>query len=109
MNGQSILASYPDYRFRAPNLIQIHGAFEQSLGKLPLGLFVGVDEAKVALRRGDIGFSHLRHSYTAGLTVHAGGLPVLYLLFAWGGPEGHHTIANISGALLGTSTEPSLF
>jgi hypothetical protein len=109
INGQSILSSYPDYRFRAPNLLLMHGAYEQSLGRYPLGLFLGIDEAKVALRRNDIAFSHLRHSYSAGLTVHAGGLPIVYLLFAWGGPEGHHAIATISNALLGPGNRPSLF
>ncbi|HEX6772816.1 MAG TPA: hypothetical protein VF126_12365 [Acidobacteriaceae bacterium] len=109
INSQSILPSYPDYRFRAPNLLLINGAYEQSLGKIPVGLFLGVDEAKVALRRDDVDFSHLRHSYTAGITIHAGGLPVVYLLFAWGGNEGHHTIANISNSLLAPATRPSLF
>jgi len=109
INGQSILPSYPDYRFRAPNLLLIHGAYEQSLGKIPIGLFLGIDEAKVGLRRGDMSFSHLRQSYSAGLTVHAGGLPVVYLLFSWGGNEGHHTTATISNVLLGASARPSLF
>jgi hypothetical protein len=109
INGQSILPSYPDYRFRAPNLLLVNGTYEQSLGKFPIGLFVGIDEAKVALRRDDIAFSHLRHSYTAGFTIHAGGLPVVYLLFAWGGDEGHHTIANISNSLLAPASRPSLF
>jgi hypothetical protein len=109
INGESILPSYPDYRFRAPNLLLIHGAYEQSLGRIPLGLFLGIDEAKVGLRRDDISFSNLRHSYSAGLTVHAGGLPVIYLLFAWGGNEGQHTITTISAALLGSGSRPSLF
>jgi hypothetical protein len=109
INGQAILSSYPDYRFRAPNLLLIHGAYEQSLGKIPIGLYLGIDEAKVGLRRDDIDFSHLRHSYIGGFTVHAGGLPVVYLLFAWGGDEGHHTIANISNSLLGPASRPSLF
>ena len=109
INGQSMLPSYPDYRFRAPNLLLIHGAYEQSLGKIPIGLFLGIDEGKVALRRDDISFSHLRHSYSAGLTFHAGGLPVIYLVFAWGGNEGHHTIATISNELLGPGNRPSLF
>ena len=109
LNGQSILASYPDYRFRAPNLLLLHGDYEQSLGRIPIGLFLGLDEAKVALTRGDIAFDHLRHTFSAGLTLHAGGLPVVYLLFAWGGPEGHHTIANVNSALLGSQTRPPLF
>jgi hypothetical protein len=109
INGQSILASYPDHRFRAPNILLIHGAYEQSLGKIPIGLFLGIDEATVGMSRDDINFSHLQHCYSAGITVHAGGLSIIYLLFAWGGNERHHTIATISDALLGTGSRPSLF
>ncbi|WP_348267207.1 hypothetical protein P8936_15535 [Edaphobacter paludis] len=109
LNGQPILASYPDYRFRAPNLLLLRGTFEHSLGKLPAGFLFSVDEAKVGLNRSDISFDHLQHTYTAGLTLHAGGLPVVYLLFAWGGNEGHHTTASISNVLLGGSSRPSLF
>ena len=109
LNGQAVLSSYPDYRFRGPDLLLIHGAYEQSLGKFPVGLFLGVDEAKVGERRDDIGFDHLRHSYSAGFTVHAGGLPVVYVLFCWGGDEGHHVTANIDTSLLGSSVRPSLF
>jgi hypothetical protein len=31
------------------------------------------------------------------------------LLFAWGGHEGTHTVANISTSLLGGTSRPSLF
>lgn len=109
INGQSILASYPDYRFRAPNLLLLRETFEHSLGKLPIGFLFSIDEAKVGLNRGDISFDHLQHTFSTGLTVRAGGLPVVYFLFAWGGNEGHHTIANISNTLLGGSARPSLF
>jgi hypothetical protein len=68
-----------------------------------------VDEGKVGLQRSDIDFSHLRHTFTTGLTVRAGGLPVMYLLFSWGGNEGHHTTATISNQLLGGSARPSMF
>lgn len=109
LNGQAILSSYPDYRFRAPNLLLLRETFEHSLGKLPAGLLFSVDEAKIGMNRGDISFDHLSHTFTAGLTVHAGGLPVVYLLFSWGGNEGHHTTATISNTLLGASSRPSLF
>jgi hypothetical protein len=59
--------------------------------------------------RCDIGFDHLAHSFSAGLTVRAGGLPASTLAFAWGGREGTHTTANISNSLLGGSARPSLF
>ncbi|MGI8771199.1 MAG: hypothetical protein ACR2JE_07170 [Acidobacteriaceae bacterium] len=109
LNGQSLLPSYTDYRFRAPNLLLLRESFEHSLWRLPVGFLFSVDEGKVAMRRDDIGFDHLKHSFTTGLTVRAGGLPVVYLLFAWGGGEGHHTIANVSPVLLGGSSRPSLF
>jgi hypothetical protein len=109
VNGTTMLASFPDYRFRGPNLMVLRGSFEHSIGKLPIGAKFMVDEGRVALRPGDLGFNHLAHSYAAGLTVHAGGLPVVELLFAWGGHEGTHTIANVSPSLLGGSTRPSLF
>jgi len=63
----------------------------------------------VALARGDIAFSHLAHSFSAGLTLRAGGLPALTLAFAWGGPEGPHTITSVNNTLLGGSARPSLF
>jgi len=109
INGAAALASYPDYRFRGPDLLLLRGTFEHSLGKLPLGALFSVDQGKVGLRRDDVDFDHLRHTFSAGLTVHAGGLPVLYLLFAWGGSEGNHTTATLSPTLLGGSARPSLF
>jgi len=109
LNGEALLPSYPDYRFRGPNLILLRGTIEHSLGKLPIGALFAFDEGKVANRRDGIAFDHLRHSFSAGLTVRAGGLPVVNLLFAWGGNEGHHTSASISNALLGSSPRPSLF
>jgi hypothetical protein len=109
LNGQALLPSYADYRFRAPNLLLLRGTFEHALPRIPAGAYFSVDEGKAALNRSDIDFSHLRHSYTAGLTVHAGGLPVVSLLFSWGGKEGSHGTANVSNVLLGASARPSLF
>ncbi len=109
INGNPVLASYEDYRFRAPNLMLLRGSFEHSIYKWPIGVKFMVDEGRVALTHSDLGFDHLAHSYAAGLTVHAGGLPVMDLLFAWGGHEGTHTIASVSNALLGGTDRPSLY
>lgn len=109
INGNPILASYPDYRFRSPNLVLLRGTVEHSLPKLPLGVFFSADAAKSPLTRSDIDFTSLRTSYSVGLTIHAGGLPLVYLLFAWGGNEGTHTTFSISNTLLGGSQRPSLF
>jgi hypothetical protein len=72
-------------------------------------VYFSADAAKSPLTRSDIDFTNLRTSYSVGLTVHAGGLPLVYLLFAWGGNEGTHTIFSISNTLLGGSQRPSLF
>jgi hypothetical protein len=108
INGNPWLPSYNDYRFRAPNALLLREAFEHSIWG-PIGFAFSADQGKVALGRNDVGFNHLAHSFSVGLTLRAGGLPALSLAFAWGGPEGTHTIANVNTSLLGGSTRPSLF
>jgi hypothetical protein len=109
INGDARLPSYQDYRFRAPNVMLFHGGFEHSLFKLPMGIIFGADTGKAALTRGDIGFNHLRHSFSTGVTLRAGGFPLVVLMFAWGGHEGNHFIANVNTSLLGGSARPSLY
>jgi hypothetical protein len=109
LNGNASLSSYEDYRFRAPDILLFREKFEHSIGNLPLGFTLLADQGKVALTEGGIGSTHWIHSYAAGLTLRAGGFPQVYLLFAFGGSEGTHTIANINTSLLGTSGRPSLF
>jgi hypothetical protein len=109
INSTPMLTSYPDYRFRGPDLLLFQGTLEHSLGKLPIGAIFSVDEGKIGLRRDDVSIDHLRHSFTIGMTVHAGGLPVVDLLFTWGGAEGTHTTGTVSPSLLGGSSRPSLF
>lgn len=109
INGNAMLSSFQDYRFRAPNLMMFRAAFEHSIYKWPVGIALMVDEGKVGVQRSDIDFSHLRHSYSAGLTFHAGGFPVLYAMFSWGGREGSHTTAAANTSLLGGGARPPLF
>jgi hypothetical protein len=109
INGNSSLPSYQDYRFRAPNVLLVRESFEHSIARLPLGIALMADEGKVALTRGGLGLSPWLHSFSAGLTLRAGGFPQVYLLFAWGGSEGTHTVANVNSSLLGGSTRPSLY
>jgi len=109
INGTSLLASFPDYRFRGPDFMVFRAAFEHSIYKWPIGVKLLVDEGKIALRPGDLGFNQLAHSYGAGLTLRAGGLPVVDLLFAWGGGQGARTIATVSPSLLGGTARPSLY
>jgi hypothetical protein len=109
INGESLLPSYADYRFRGPTMILYRASFEHSIGKLPIGFLFMADEAKVALTPSDVGFNHLAHSFSTGLTVHAGGFPVLSVLFSWGGHEGTHNLAQVSSSLLGGGARPSLY
>jgi len=108
LNGKSSLASYQDYRFRAPNALLLQGNIEHSIYG-PIGVFFMAETGKVALRRGDIEFKHLVHSYSAGLTLRAGGFPMVHLLYAWGGREGTHTIAGMNTSLLGGSSRPAFY
>jgi hypothetical protein len=107
INSELALGSYQDYRFRAPNLLLLHESFEHSIWG-PFGLKLMADEGRVALTRGDLGFSHLKHSFAGGLTLRAGGFPMVSLMFAWGGPEGNHNIFNMNTSLLGGSSRPAL-
>ena len=109
INGDPSLPSYQDYRFRAPNILLIRESVEHSIGKLPLGIAFMADQAKLGIRRSDLGSGPWIHSYAAGLTLRAGGFPQVYLLFAFGGKEGTHNIVNMNTSLLGSSSRPSLF
>src|SRR5208337_517988 len=68
INSALALGSYQDYRFRAPNLLLLQENFEHSIWG-PFGAQFTADQGRVALTRGDLGFSHLRHTFAGGLTL----------------------------------------
>jgi len=107
LNNNTAFGSYDDYRFRAPNLLLVQETFEHSVWG-PLGAKFEVDEGQVAVARSDFGFDNFKHSFAAGITLRAGAFPMVSLLFAWGGPEGHHTIFNMNTSLLGGAIRPTL-
>jgi len=107
LNGERLLASYQDYRFRGPNLLAWQASVEHSLWG-PLGVFVQAEQGKVAEDSGGLNFKGLDSSVTVGLTIRAGGFPMVNLSFSWGG-EGNHMIGSMNSTLLGGSTRPSLF
>lgn len=108
INGNTLLGSFDDYRFRAPNAFALQAIFEHSLPRIePVGIVLMAEQGKAALDRADL-FKHLEQSYAAGLTVRAGGFPAISLLFA-NGNEGHHISATVSATLLGGSSRPSLY
>jgi hypothetical protein len=107
INGERLLASYQDYRFRGPNLLALQASVEHSLWG-PVGVFVQAEQGKVAEHAGDLDFHGLDSSITLGFTIRAGGFPMVNLSFSWGG-EGNHIIGTMNSTLLGGSTRPSLF
>jgi len=108
INGNNLLGSFQDYRFRAPNLLLLRESFEHSLWG-PIAFDFMADQGKVALTRGNVNFDNLEHSFAAGFTIQAGGLPQVYFLFAWGSNSTSHNIVYMDPALLGGSPRPSLF
>jgi len=107
LNGERLLASFDDYRFRAPHLIALQGSIEHSIWG-PFGVFAQIERGKVTSTRGDLGFKDLAGSTSVGVTLRAGGFPAMTLSFSWGS-EGNHVIADMSSTLLGGSARPSLF
>jgi hypothetical protein len=106
VNGQATLASYDDSRFRAPNVLLFQQTFEMSVWRM-IGAWLQTDEGTVGMARSDLS-SSFKHSVSVGLTVRAGGFPMMVVSYATGGPEGHHITATISTSLLGGSSRPPL-
>jgi hypothetical protein len=107
INGQPLLPSFDDYRFRGPKVIALQETIEHSIWG-PFGAYFMADQGKVALATGDLDFAGLTHSFGVGLTVRAGGLPVMNFSFAWG-PGGSHVISAVNASLLGGSSRPSQY
>jgi hypothetical protein len=107
INGQRLLAAYDDYRFRGPKLLALQESIEHSIWG-PIGAYFLAEQGKVTQAGDAPGFGGLARSYAVGVTVRAGGFPLVNLTFAWGA-EGHHIIGTIDSTLLGGSGRPSLY
>jgi hypothetical protein len=108
INGNTVLGSYQDYRFRAPDVMFVRESIEHSVYG-PVGATFFVDEGKIALTGGGLRTNPWLHSWSAGLTLRAGGFPVVSVLYSQGGTEGHHSSVLVNTSLLGGSARPSLF
>jgi hypothetical protein len=106
LNGERLLPSFPDYRFRAPSLFAVQAGVEHSIWG-PLGVFVQVERGQVAATRSDLWKTGFRTSSSVGLTIRAGSAPVITLAYAWGG--GGHTYVDMASTLFGGSLRPSLY
>jgi hypothetical protein len=106
INGDRTLAAFDDYRFRGPHLMAFQQSLEHSLWG-PIGAYLMAEQGKVASSRSELDLRDLRTSYAAGLTIRAGGAPMVNVSYAWG-KEGTHFIATIETSLLGGSSRPTL-
>jgi hypothetical protein len=106
VNGNRILASYDDYRFRAPHVMFLQETLEHSIYG-PVGFIVAAEQGNVALQQQELTFAHALRSYGAGLTLRAGGFPAVIASWATG-PEGHHIAVTMDTSLLGGGSRPSL-
>ena len=107
LDGNRVLPSYEDYRFRGPHLVLFQETFEHSLFGSPIGLWLAADQGKVSTQNVGLDFTNLAHSWAVGLSLRAGGLPVALITYATG-PEGHHFAITVSPTLLGGSSRPAL-
>lgn len=106
INGHGSLESFDDYRFRGPHLLLFQQTFEHSVAG-PVGAWVRADQGMVADRRAGLDMGRLHKSVAFGISVRAGGLPMLVASYAVGGGEGRHMSVVIGTSLLGGSTRPS--
>ena len=107
INGQRLLPSLEDYRYRAPHIIAAQISLEHSIWG-PLGAYVSAERGKAAQRRSALDFSGLLTSYSAGMTLRAGGAPMLTGSWSWGS-SGTRLIVTMDASLLGGGSRPSLF
>jgi hypothetical protein len=88
------LRGFQDYRFRGPDLLLIQVQFERRI-KGPIGFMVFYDTGKVAVRKSDIDFSNMRHSFGAGLTFWTGEKVVFRAYVGLGSGEGRHNFFGV--------------
>lgn len=106
INGQRMLSSLDDYRFRAPHVIGAQVSLEHSIWG-PLGGYVSIERGKATQRSSALDFSDLLSSYSTGLTIRAGGAPFVTASYSWGS-GGNRVIVLMDTSLLGGSPRPSL-
>jgi hypothetical protein len=94
IDGQPTLRGFRDYRFRAPDLALIQVEYDHRIWG-PVGLIGFYDTGQVATKASDFSFADMRHSFGFGLSIWAGGRPMVKLYVGLGSGEGHHTYVGI--------------
>jgi hypothetical protein len=113
IDNQSSLPAFKDYRFRGPDLMTIQAQYYRKVCEScdpckkglirtvcsHLGLLLGYDAGKVALRKSDLDFSDMRQSYDGGISIYLGKDVVFRVAVGFGGGEGAHPYFNIANFL----------
>jgi hypothetical protein len=107
LNGRRLLSAFDDYQFRGTNLFALQERIEHSIWG-PFGVYVLAEQGSLTPEGADLTAENLARSFGVGLTIRAGGFPLVNLTFAWGGGS-HHIIGTIDSTLLGGSSRPSLY
>jgi len=90
LTGLSVLRSFSDYRFRAPNRLAIVVEHEHDIAG-PVGSLLFADWGQVSEEASKFDLGSFHDSFGAGITVRVGNVTVLKAFFAWGGGEGTRT------------------
>ncbi len=105
IDSQRMLASFDDYRFRAPHLLAAQVSLEHSIWG-PVGAYVMAEGGKATQQRRELNFKNLLASYSVGLSIRAGGAPMITASWARGS-SGHRVIVTMESSLLGGSRRPA--
>lgn len=106
IDGVRRLSAYEDYRFRGPAVFSLTESLEHYVYGI-VGVSLLAEQGTVSSPGAGLDLGTLKHSFAAGVSLRAGGLPMAHVLWAWG-PEGRRFIAVVNTSLLGGSRRPSL-
>jgi hypothetical protein len=111
IDKERTLPSFADYRFRGPDALLFRAQYEEPLPKFSfLGVVFRADSGKVAESRDGLDISHMRHSFSVGLSLRAGNFPYVFLMYSWAGGEGSRTFADVNlSAISSTGGAASLW
>ena len=89
INNQPTLRGFADYRFRAPNLFLIQTMYERRIWQY-VGVLGFYDTGQAAMRKGDLSFGNMRHSFGFGISLWAESKVVFRAYIGLGSGEGRH-------------------
>jgi hypothetical protein len=108
IDGTPGLAAFGDYSLRGPDLVFFQVSAEHSLWWAVGGL-VEAGAGNVGGPTAPLRLSHLHDSIGAGVTLRAGGFPMLIAEYAWSAETGHRVVVTLNTSLLGGGSRPSSF